>query len=145
MSSLYHSEILNLSRRTSNAGVLPNAPAAKKTNAWCGDECLISAAFDNGNIVRALHKTRGCILCLAAAAKATEMAMQLGDSSQVQNTIADFNKMMCGEDITLKAFSVFAPVIAAKNRRACVLLPFLALAEVIQIATIKNNGKKQTG
>ncbi|MGI9338717.1 MAG: iron-sulfur cluster assembly scaffold protein, partial [Gammaproteobacteria bacterium] len=107
---LYHADIIELSRGNINAGVLPNAPMAKQTNPWCGDECLISATFDGGRIVQSLHRTRGCILCLAAAAKATTMAMQLGDVARVLQLAEAFAKMMRGEGEMPESLALFAPV-----------------------------------
>lgn len=129
---LYRDDIINLSRSNVNAGVLPNAPSAMEVNAWCGDECRISAAFDGGRIVRSLHQTRGCILCLAAAVRATTAAMQLGDTARILELAEAFDKMMRGERDAPESLEIFAPVIPAKNRHSCVLLPFRALAKVIR-------------
>lgn len=147
MTGLYHGDIISLARANINAGVLPNAPMAKQTNPWCGDECTISAAFDNGRIVKSLHQTRGCILCLAAAAKATTIATQLGDPSQflaLANTLAKTlqdntppESLELPKGLTLpEGLELFTPAIPAKNRHNCILLPFQALTELIQTQNI---------
>ena len=190
MNAFYHADIIGLSRANINAGLLPNAPKAKQSNPWCGDECLMSARFDGGRIVRSMHQTRGCILTLAAAAKATTTAEYLGDPAQVLQLIQTLaktlrttpppkndSKAISDSPITededtpktedspkattltttedtpkaagltiadglssfppeiAKSLDIFTPVIAAKNRHTCILLPFLALADIINNQT----------
>ncbi|MGI9338029.1 MAG: hypothetical protein ACR2P4_05925, partial [Gammaproteobacteria bacterium] len=63
---------------------------------------------------------------------ATTMAMQLGDVARVLQLAEAFAKMMRGEGEMPESLALFAPVIPAKNRHICVLLPFQTLTEVIK-------------
>ena len=68
--AVYQENILALAAREDGGGVLP-APTAsvKKSNPLCGDEILLTAQIDDGRIVALAHRTRGCLLCRAAAAR----------------------------------------------------------------------------
>ncbi len=147
--NLYHEEIMALARSGKNAGTIADAPSAKKTNALCGDECVIAVRFaapsgeggEGGGaatvresqmrIAEARHQTRGCVLCVAAAVKATTLAMQTGGGMPLCELLIGFQKMMRGEGAVLPELAIFTPVIPKKTRRTCVLLPFEALADVV--------------
>ena len=68
--AVYQENILALAAREDGGGVLP-APTAsvKKSNPLCGDEILLTAQIDDGRIIALAHRTRGCLLCRAAAAR----------------------------------------------------------------------------
>ena len=132
LAGLYHDDIVALARGGVFAGKVSGGVCAVRTNPLCGDECIVSAECENGVVVRALHQTRGCLLCLAAAEKACALAADTGDFARLRRLIDSFELMMRGEGGALPELALFAPVIAKKSRRACVLLPFRALGEIVK-------------
>ena len=139
--AVYQENILALAAREDGGGVLP-APTAsvKKSNPLCGDEILLTAQIDDGRIVALAHRTRGCLLCRAAAAR---FWLWREETKPDSRTLLDFaaraqkmfsrNAMTAAEngDATIvEELKMFAPVVAHPSRHGCVLLPFWAATDL---------------
>ena len=146
--AVYQENILALAAREDGGGVLP-APTAsvKKSNPLCGDEILLTARIDGGRIVALAHRTRGCLLCRAAAARFWLWREETKpDSRALLDFAARAQKMFSrnaaimtenGDATIVEELKMFAPVVAHPSRHGCVLLPFWAaidLADSIESA-----------
>ena len=139
--AVYQENILALAAREDGGGVL-SAPTAsvKKSNPLCGDEILLTAQIDDGRIVALAHRTRGCLLCRAAAARfwlwreeTKPDARALLDFAAQAQKMFSRNATTAAEksDATIvKELQMFAPVIAHPSRHGCVLLPFWAATDL---------------
>ena len=139
--AVYQEQILALAAREDGGGVLP-APTAsvKKSNPLCGDEILLTAQIDDGRIVALAHRTRGCLLCRAAAARFWLWREETKpDSRALLDFAARAQKMFSrnattaaeNDDATIvEELRMFAPVVAHPSRHGCVLLPFWAATDL---------------
>ncbi|MDZ4735850.1 MAG: iron-sulfur cluster assembly scaffold protein [Rhodospirillaceae bacterium] len=133
---LYHQRLVALARAADGAGNLPPpALSGEADNPLCGDRVRMTLRLEDGRIAALAHKTRGCLLCEAAAAAIGRRAP--GNSTDDIHLIAarlrDWLKN--GTDLptgTWPEFADFAPVRAVKSRHDCVLLPFRALIEALK-------------
>ena len=145
--AVYQENILALAAREDGGGVLP-APTAsvKKSNPLCGDEILLTAQIDGGRIVALAHRTRGCLLCRAAAARFWLWREETKpDSRALLDFAARAQKMFSrnaaittenGDATFVEELRTFAPVVAHPSRHGCVLLPFWAATDLA--ASLKN-------
>ena len=139
--AVYQENILALAAREDGGGVLP-APTAsvKKSNPLCGDEILLTAQIDGGRIVALAHRTRGCLLCRAAAARFWLWREETKpDSRALLDFAARAQKMFSraattaaekGDATIVEELKMFAPVVAHPSRHGCVLLPFWAAVDL---------------
>ena len=139
--AVYQENILALAAREDGGGVLP-APTAsvKKSNPLCGDEILLTARIDDGRIVALAHRTRGCLLCRAAAARFWLWREETKpDSRALLDFAARAQKMFSrnaaimtenGGATIVEELQMFAPVVAHPSRHGCVLLPFWAATDL---------------
>ena len=139
--AVYQENILALAAREDGGGVLP-APTAsvKKSNPLCGDEILLTARIDDGRIVALAHRTRGCLLCRAAAARFWLWREETKpDSRALLDFAARAQKMFSrnaaimtenGGATIVEELRMFAPVVAHPSRHGCVLLPFWAAVDL---------------
>ena len=142
--AVYQENILALAAREDGGGVLP-APTAsvKKSNPLCGDEILLTAQIDDGRIIALAHRTRGCLLCRAAAARFWLWREETKpDSRALLDFAARAQKMFSRAATTTTAaaenggativeeLQMFAPVVAHPSRHGCVLLPFWAATDL---------------
>ena len=139
--AVYQENILALAAREDGGGVLP-APTAsvKKSNPLCGDEILLTAQIDDGRIIALAHRTRGCLLCRAAAARFWLWREETKpDSRALLDFAARAQKMFSrgattaaeNDDATIvEELQMFAPVVAHPSRHGCVLLPFWAAVDL---------------
>ena len=141
--AVYQENILALAAREDGGGVLP-APTAsvKKSNPLCGDEILLTAQIDGGRIIALAHRTRGCLLCRAAAARFWLWREETKpDSRALLDFAARAQKMFSrnattataaenGDATIVEELQMFAPVVAHPSRHGCVLLPFWAAADL---------------
>ena len=139
--AVYQENILALAAREDGGGVLP-APTAsvKKSNPLCGDEILLTAQIDDGRIVALAHRTRGCLLCRAAAARFWLWREETKpDSRALLDFAARAQKMFSrnattaaekGDATIVEELRMFAPVVAHPSRHGCVLLPFWAATDL---------------
>ena len=139
--AVYQENILALAAREDGGGVLP-APTAsvKKSNPLCGDEILLTAQIDDGRIVALAHRTRGCLLCRAAAARFWLWREETKPDSRALLDFAARAQKMFSRNATTAAeksdativeeLQMFAPVVAHPSRHGCVLLPFWAAVDL---------------
>ena len=141
--AVYQENILALAAREDGGGVLP-APTAsvKKSNPLCGDEILLTARIDDGRIIALAHRTRGCLLCRAAAARFWLWREETKpDSRALLDFAARAQKMFSrnattataaekGDATIVEELRMFAPVVAHPSRHGCVLLPFWAATDL---------------
>ena len=134
--ALYQERLLALAKSGAGAGDAPagtGVVGAKRTNPMCGDEVEVWARLTAGRIAALSHRTRGCLLCRAAAAALAETATGMS-ADAARGLIADFSRMMCEDGKEVDGLEMFAPAAARPSRRKCALLPFLALAEILNKA-----------
>jgi nitrogen fixation NifU-like protein len=134
--ALYHDRILALARRRTGAGRL-ETPDASATidNPLCGDRVTLDLRLEDGRIAAVGHKTRGCLLCQAAATVIAEHAPGL-TVQELRDLTCDLRPALTERPEELGArwpeLAAFAPVHGHKSRYDCVLLPFDALREALK-------------
>ena len=162
--TLYHDDIMKLAHSNRGHGRLDGNDVyqAKAVNPLCGDECTVymkllkTPLYDAGkngveeikyDVVEIKHETRGCALCLAAAARLVEIIENeenaknhakfygLHKINHLRDMHQLFLRLLKGENLPLPSLQLFTPVIARKSRHSCVLLPFDALAQAMEKAT----------
>lgn len=133
--ALYHTRILELAKRKTGAGRL-EAPDASATidNPLCGDRVTLDLRLDGERIAAVGHRTRGCLLCQAAATVIAEHAP--GMAPDELRGLADALRPALRErpeDLGARwpELAAFAPVHGHKSRYDCVLLPFDALRQAL--------------
>lgn len=145
--ALYNEKIMALAQAADFHAPL-HAPDATATadNPLCGDRATVEVSLEtplaevaNGDrrIMAVAHRTRGCILCQAAANAMADAAP--GHSAASVREVAGELRRMLAEDGMAPTgdwadLGVFAPVRHHKSRHTCVLLPFDALSEALEHA-----------
>ena len=129
--SVYQQKLLTLAKMARPGEELPSADfRVCRRNPLCGDEILLTASGDKDNLRLLRQRTRGCILCEAAAVKMLEFTAQQPSKAALRNLCHDILPMFAGA--MPPAMAVFSPVIKHPARYGCVLLPFEALAALLQ-------------
>ena len=135
---LYHQAILELARKSRQAGRL-ESPQASVTvdNPLCGDRVTLDLTLDDGRVREVGHKVRGCLLCQAAAAAIGARAP--GETPAALRAVArELGEAIVGApaaaELAWAELAAFAPVHAHKSRHECVLLPFQALTQALDAA-----------
>lgn len=104
-------------------------------NPLCGDRVTIELKIVDGKVTEASHRTRGCLLCEAAAALIVEQAP--GASLDALTGLSDQVRHFLQKDgpapLGWSAVEEFAPVRKVRSRQDCVMLPFRALAEAVRV------------
>ncbi len=132
---LYHQALLDLARRAREQPRLAAADVSVTVdNPLCGDRISLDLAISGARVEQVGHKTRGCILCQAAAAVIADRAP--GTEMSVLGAIAGkIRGLLEADDADLAALwpelGAFAPVRSYKSRHDCVILPFSALADAL--------------
>lgn len=130
--ALYHDALVAKARSGTGKGRLTAPEAsARLDNPLCGDRVTIDLHLADGRITAVGHEVKGCLLCEAAAATIAELAP--GKSADEARVLAAAVTRMMKEGVipTEAALDIFTPVITAKSRRDCVMLPFGALAKAL--------------
>lgn len=110
-------------------------------NPLCGDRVKLSADVNEGRIVSVIHNVKGCLLCQASASAIGAMAP--GIKTDVMLQVCDHMAAMFNADVEYKPLSgweglaAFEPVKSHRNRHNCVLLPFQAIAKILNDDTSK--------
>lgn len=130
--NLYHDDIMRLARDGKDGGRLcgDDVRIGQASNPLCGDDCTLSVRRQGSLLVAVQHDTRGCALCLAAAAMLCEQT-QNRPVTEVQQLGEDFAAMLQAAAPPPAGWAMFTPVIERKSRQHCVLLPFEALAKAL--------------
>jgi NifU-like protein involved in Fe-S cluster formation len=134
---LYRKELLRLAADATGAGRL-DAPHGSATahNPACGDRVTVDLRLEDGHITALAHHTQACVLTQASAAILGEQAMGL-DRAALQALAGDVAAMLNGGAIPsppFQAFGVFDGVAGHKGRHTCILLPFKAALEALEIS-----------
>ena len=135
---LYHQAILELAKKARQASRLEAAQASVTVdNPLCGDRVTLDLNLAEGRVVDVGHKVRGCLLCEAAAAAISEHAP--GATPAALRALAqDLSDAIARAPETAgrrwPELAAFAPVHAHKSRHECVLLPFQALTQALDLA-----------
>ena len=128
---LYQRAIVDLARDASRAGTLdPAGASVTRDNPLCGDRVTMTASLAaDGTVAEIRHRTRGCLLCEAAAALVAANAGAL-DRDRAQAAQAGMRAYLRGEAAQppWPGAEAFAPVRSRKSRHDCVTLAFDALA-----------------
>ena len=134
---LYRKELLRLAADAAGAGRL-DAPHGSATahNPACGDRITVDLRLEDGHITALAHHTQACVLTQASAAILGEQVRGL-DRAALQALAGDVAAMLNGGSIPsppFQAFGVFDGVAGHKGRHTCVLLPFKAALEALEIS-----------
>jgi nitrogen fixation NifU-like protein len=81
MDSLYSPAVIDHFQNPRNAGDLDGATAqVEVANPVCGDVLRLAARIENGRIVEARFKTRGCVAAIACSSWLTEWMRDLSEA-----------------------------------------------------------------
>ncbi|MBF0374408.1 MAG: iron-sulfur cluster assembly scaffold protein [Alphaproteobacteria bacterium] len=132
-SALYNEDIKALARARIGAGRL-DSPTAQgfADNPFCGDRIELDIEVTDGRITALAHRTRGCLLCEAAASAMAQAA--LGATPAEALAIGENLDALMRGDEAPPSLARFAPVAAHRNRHECVTLPFRALTIAVRSA-----------
>lgn len=132
---LYQEAIIALAKK---ARALSRLEAPDRTatvdNPLCGDRVTLDFLLDNGAVVEVGHKTRGCLLCEAAAFLIADHAA--GHDVETLRAKAEGVTASIGDEHVPMAdlwpgLETLAPVRRFKSRHECVTLPFQALIKAL--------------
>lgn len=131
MSKLYGARIKQLAA-VGRRGIELPGPATKVTrsNPMCGDTVTVALGTDRARVELG-YSARGCLICLAACAHMQEHYADV-DPAELAASVAAVNRMFAGDQQIPAAMELFAPVAAHRSRHQCVLLPYLALEELLK-------------
>lgn len=132
---LYRRALLRLAADAAGAGRLP-APDASATaaNPACGDTVTIDLTLQGASVTALAHDTRACILTQASAAilGATAPGLTRAALAALEDGVRAMLKD--GGPPPLDAYAAFDGAAALPGRHVCVLLPFQALREALELA-----------
>lgn len=134
---LYHRKLVARAKSRAGAGTLPSPDAeATVDNPLCGDRVTVGVRLADGRVAALAHRTRGCLLCEAAAALIGEQApgetaADLKDAADAARRLLEGAEAPAGR---WAALAEFAPVRGVRSRWDCVLLPFSALTRALEKA-----------
>ena len=134
---LYRKELLRLAADATGAGRLEHPHgSATAHNPACGDRVTVDIRLEDDRIAALAHHTQACVLAQASAAILGEQAKGL-DRAALQALAGDVAAMLNGGAIPpppFQAYGVFDGAAGHKGRHACVLLPFKAALEALEIS-----------
>jgi nitrogen fixation NifU-like protein len=130
---LYRRALLRLAADALGAGTLaaPDA-AATAYNPACGDRVRVELALDGGRISALAHTTQACVLTQASAALLAAAAPGQ-DRAGLAALAAGVRAFLNGAPAPA-GYGVFDGVAAHAGRHVCVLLPFEAALEALELA-----------
>lgn len=133
---LYQQAIVDLAKRSRQQPRLDRPDRTVTVdNPLCGDRITIDIAFDETSVASVGHKTRGCLLCEAAACLIAEEApgKNAADLNMKAERITSTLPAWEGSWAALwPGLEALDPVRDYKSRHDCVTLPFQALVKVLQ-------------
>ena len=132
--SPYQQTIMDLARRRRDDLPLPNATAhGERHNPLCGDTVTLSLSAATPHAVDAIaQQVRGCVLCSAAAQQMLDIVRAEKNRQALLDFCSAAENMFAGRSVP-SSLAAFSPVIAHPARHECVLLPFRALADALQM------------
>jgi NifU-like protein involved in Fe-S cluster formation len=132
---LYRKALLRLAADAAGAGHLPAPDAcATAANPACGDRVTVEVTLQEGRITALAHDTRACILTQASAAilGATAPGMDPAALAVLEDGVRAMLKD--GAPPPLESYAAFDGAAALSARHVCVLLPFQALRQALELA-----------
>jgi nitrogen fixation NifU-like protein len=106
--------------------------AVQKDNPLCGDAIDMTIDLADGRIAAASHRARACSLVKASAALlATSARGRTPDEARA--LAARVDGALHGNGRLPDGFEDLAPVLLMPSRRGCVLLPWLALLDALEV------------
>jgi nitrogen fixation NifU-like protein len=132
---LYRKALLRLAADATGAGRLA-APHASATaaNPACGDRVTVEVTMEDGRITALAHDTRACILTQASAAILGAAAPGLAPAALTALEDRVRAMLKTGAPPPLPEYEAFDGAIAVPGRHVCVLLPFQALRDALELA-----------
>jgi len=134
---LYRKELLRLAADAMGAGRLEHPHgSATAHNPACGDRVTVDLEVEGGRITALAHHTQACVLTQASAAILGGQAKGL-DRAGLQALAGHVAAMLNGGAIPsppFQAYGAFDGVAGHKGRHTCVLLPFKAALEALEIS-----------
>lgn len=138
--TMYQGELIKLSADARFQEALPAVSGkALLRSPLCGDRVEIEVALDANRVARVAHHVKGCVLCKAAATLACQYG-QGKDLAGVSNIMEAVSKMLKNDAEVPAEFGelrLFEPVRAHASRHGCVLLPFRAIVEATENASMR--------
>lgn len=133
---LYQKAILDLAKGSRQQPRLDNADlTATVDNPLCGDRITLDLSMDGGRVARVGHKTRGCLLCEAAAFLIADRAPgedAAALEAKAQQIIAKLGEEGVSFAELWPGLEALDPVRRYKSRHECVTLPFQALVKALK-------------
>ena len=139
---IYQTDLLRLAAEASGAGRLADADASVTAdNPLCGDRVTIDIKFAGGAVAALGHEVKACVLCQAAASVIGRRAIG-ADPAKLKETAAAVARLLKPDGQRTEAsnwpeLAVFQPVAGHRSRHACVLLPFRALTQALDLVVSK--------
>ncbi|HUN53090.1 MAG TPA: iron-sulfur cluster assembly scaffold protein [Candidatus Sulfotelmatobacter sp.] len=136
---IYQTDLLRLAAEATGAGRLAEADASVTTdNPLCGDRITLDLKLAGGKVSALGHDVKACVLCQAAASVIGRHAVG-ADSAALKAVAAAVARILKPDGLPAAApgwpeLQAFAPVSGHKSRHACVLLPFRALSQALDLA-----------
>lgn len=132
--ALYHQALVGLARAARGAGRLAGAATGSRENPLCGDKVAVDVSLRDGRIAAFAQRTRGCLLCEAAASLLGGAAPGR-TPAEVAEARARLEAMLreggAAPGGPFAELQVFTPVREVRSRHECVLLPFDALVDAL--------------
>ena len=98
LSELYRDVILEHYKNSRHAGELPKpALSAEGENPLCGDELSVYLQQENGRVIQARFKGKGCAISQAAASMLMEQ-LEGKDASEITKLIESLKGLMQGQE-----------------------------------------------
>lgn len=134
---LYRKELLRLAADAAGAGRLAHPQgSATAHNPACGDRVTVDVELMDGRITALAHQTQACVLAQASAAILGAEAKGL-DRAGLQALSETVAAMLKGGPVPgppFQAYGAFDGVAGHKGRHTCVLLPFKAALEALEMS-----------
>jgi nitrogen fixation NifU-like protein len=124
-------------QRPRNRGELVGAPFVTLENQSCGDRVTVWAQLDQGTVVDLQFDGKGCAISQSSASMMT-LALKGRTLAEARALAASFQQMVMGEtapDAALGDLRALSGVSRLHARRKCALLPWRALASLLEAAT----------
>jgi nitrogen fixation NifU-like protein len=136
---IYQTDLLRLAAEATGAGRLADADASVTAdNPLCGDRITLDIKLADGTVAALGHDVKACVLCQAAASVIGRHALG-ADAASLRETALTVGRILKPDDQPVAApiwpeLAAFRPVSSHKSRHACVLLPFRALTQALDLA-----------
>ena len=141
--TLYQDLIMQRARQPLHEGVLePADGAAEGNNPFCGDRTRVTLRRSSeGCVVRVLHRTRGCAICMASADLMAE-SVPGQDRDAIRSLYSRFDAMLHGGSSEtglpeagpgdLGLLNAFENLHEYRSRIRCATLPWTALLDALE-------------